>query len=135
LNLEPESAFISGVADLLVQALDKFMDNAASFCPVGAGIELGLAAVDDGWAISVENDGPPLPPEMQHRLFEPMVSLRTQTDEGVHLGLGLHVARLIGEFHGGSVAAQNRSSGNGVRFSLQLPALSPDDLSREPGLS
>ena len=124
LNLEPESAFVSGVADLLVQALDKFMDNAASFCPVGAGIELGLAAVDDGWAISVENDGPPLPPEMQHRLFEPMVSLREQAGQDVHLGLGLHVARLIAEFHGGAASAQNRSSGHGVRFSLRLPALS-----------
>jgi dedicated sortase system histidine kinase len=123
LKLEPASALVSGVADLLVQALDKFMDNAASFCPTGAAIVLELAAVENGWAISVENDGPPLPPEMQHRLFEPMVSLREQTGQDVHLGLGLHVVRLIAEFHGGAASAQNRSSGNGVRFSLRLPAL------------
>jgi dedicated sortase system histidine kinase len=127
LEIEPESAVVSGVADLLVQALDKFMDNAASFCPAGGSIQLGLMAENGGWAMRVANDGPPLPPEMQHRLFEPMVSLREQFGDDVHLGLGLHVARLIAEFHGGSVAAENRPTGDGVRFTLALPAAKAGD--------
>jgi dedicated sortase system histidine kinase len=127
LHIEPESARVSGVADLLVQALDKLMDNAASFCPAGGSIELGLVQEGNDWAITVDNVGPTLPPEMQHRLFEPMVSLRDQGGEEVHLGLGLHVARLVAEFHDGGITARNRPAMDGVRFTLTLPALSSDD--------
>jgi len=31
-----------------------------------------------------------------------------------HLGLGLYVARLIAEFHGGTITAENLPSGEGV---------------------
>ena len=122
-----ESATVSGVADLLVQALDKLMENAASFCPAGGVIELALAKDKNSWAISVENDGPPLPPEMQDRLFEPMVSVRDSSGNDVHLGLGLHIARLIAEFHGGSIIVANRSAGDGVRFTVLLPEMATDE--------
>ena len=36
-----------------------------------------------------------------------------------HLGLGLYVARLIAEGHGGRITAENADGG--VRFSLVLP--------------
>jgi len=38
-----------------------------------------------------------------------------------HLGLGLYVARLIAEFHGGSIAAANLADGSGVSVRLTLP--------------
>jgi signal transduction histidine kinase len=123
LNVQAESATVSGVGDLIVQALDKLLDNAVSFCPTGGRIELRLRATADGWEISVANEGPTLPPEMQNRLFEPMVSVREQGSEQVHLGLGLHVVRLISEFHRGKITARNLSAGNGVRIALTIPAV------------
>jgi dedicated sortase system histidine kinase len=126
LAIEVEEARVSGVADLLVQALDKLVDNAASFCPAGGEIRLGLDASDLGWDIYVDNAGPTLPPGVQSRLFEPMVSLREQGDNEVHLGLGLHVVRLISEFHRGHVSAQNLPEQSGVRFTLSLPAIQPE---------
>jgi two-component system, OmpR family, sensor histidine kinase ChvG len=38
-----------------------------------------------------------------------------------HLGLGLYVARLIAEFHGGSITAENLPTGDGVAISARLP--------------
>ena len=122
LRLAPESAVARGVPELIVQALDKLLENAASFCPDRGEITLALAPAGDAWAISVSNEGPALPAELQDHLFDPMVSLRDAATEGVHLGLGLHVVRLISDFHGGQVQAENLPDGGGVRFTLTLPA-------------
>ncbi len=127
LDLRHDTARVMAVADLVVQALDKLMENAASFSPNGGNITLGLERTTDSWVIGVDNDGPPLPPEMQHRLFEPMVSVRDQGGDEVHLGLGLHVAKLIAEFHDGALTARNRPSGNGVCVALSLPAITASD--------
>jgi dedicated sortase system histidine kinase len=127
LNMVAPSAMVSGVGDLIVQALDKLLDNAVSFCPAGGRIELQLRTAADGWEISVANEGPTLPPEMQNRLFEPMVSVREQVSEQVHLGLGLHVVRLISEFHGATLTAGNLPADNGVRIAMTLPAAHTQD--------
>jgi len=38
-----------------------------------------------------------------------------------HLGLGLYIARLIAEFHGGNVRADNRGDASGVVVTITLP--------------
>ena len=120
-------AWVSGVPELIVQALDKLMDNAASFCPEGGRITLRLMPGADVWELSVSNEGSPLPDELQERLFDPMVSLRQGESDGVHLGLGLHIVRLIAEFHRGLARAENLPDGAGVRVTLQVPAIGEDD--------
>jgi K+-sensing histidine kinase KdpD len=52
-----------------------------------------------------------------------MVSVRSARADGVpHLGLGLYVARLIVEFHGGALAAENLPGGRGVALEARLKA-------------
>jgi K+-sensing histidine kinase KdpD len=108
--------------DLIAQALDKLVENAASFSAVGATIAIALQREGAHWHLAVTNHGPPLPPELSSTLFEPMVSGRAHEDDEVHLGLGLHVARLICEYHGGSIEAANRQAPAGVTVTLKLPA-------------
>ena len=124
LDTPAPEAWISAVPELVVQALDKLMDNAASFCPAGGRISLQLARAAGSWELSVCNEGPPLPRELQERLFDPMVSLRQRESEAVHLGLGLHIVRLIAEFLQGAARAENLPDNSGVRITLQLPATS-----------
>ncbi len=127
LTVFPHRASVAAVPDLLVQALDKLMDNAAGFSPEGATIDLGLTAGRDGWELRVANAGPPLPPGLVERMFEPMVSAREESDGNVHLGLGLHVVRLIVEFHQGSVRAENLPDGAGVVIVVELPGEEYDE--------
>jgi dedicated sortase system histidine kinase len=122
-DIPSDGAWISCAPDLIVQALDKLMDNAASFCPVGGVIELCLAATVEGWEIRLCNEGPTLPSGLQDRLFNPMVSLREAQSNEVHLGLGLHIVRLIVEFHHGRVMAQNLPDNQGVVISILLPGM------------
>lgn len=124
LELQVDTAPASAVPELIVQALDKLMDNAASFCPVGGRITVRLGTAASQWELSVSNQGPPLPDALQESLFDPMVSVREKTSSGVHLGLGLHIVRLISEFHHGRVKAQNLPDNEGVQLSIYLPVSS-----------
>jgi dedicated sortase system histidine kinase len=126
LELPEGSAWTVGVAELVVQALDKLLDNAASFCPPGGRITVRLARAAQWWALSVSNEGPALPAELQEHLFDPMVSLRQSESGGVHLGLGLHIVRLIVDFHRGRVRADNLPAGDGVCVTMSFPAINPD---------
>ena len=126
LEIMGKRAEISGVPELIVQALDKLVDNAASFSAPGDAITIGLKPLANQWQLSVSNQGPRLPDELAHKLFDPMVSDRSGDSDSVHLGLGLHVARLICDYHGGTISAHNLEAPDGVRVTLSLPALEPN---------
>jgi signal transduction histidine kinase len=112
---------VSAAAELLVQMLDKLVDNAADFCPEGGRIILGLYQTPKQLILSVINDGPLLPEKMHTQLFDSLVSIRPEGQVTSHLGLGLHIVRLIAEFHRASVSARNRSDGSGVVFEVRFP--------------
>lgn len=108
--------------------LDKLVANAVHFAAPGSAVRVGLGLVEDGAAarLAVSNLGPPLPEEMRDRLFHSMVSLRKdRSGREPHLGLGLYVARLIAEFHGGSITAQTLPGADGVEVVVILPLTPP----------
>jgi two-component system, OmpR family, sensor histidine kinase ChvG len=117
---------VIGAPDLIAQMLDKLVANAAEFATNDAPIivRLSRSEVPTGAQVelAVANEGPPLPEAMQGRLFDSMVSVRTEhVGDEPHLGLGLYIVRLIAEFHGGSVQAENRPDGRGVVVTVTLP--------------
>ncbi|MBS0580171.1 MAG: hypothetical protein JSR36_13030 [Proteobacteria bacterium] len=112
---------LTGAPDLLVQMLDKLIDNAVDFSAPGALITVRLGATEAAVLIEVENPGPPLPPQLQGRLFESLWQSRVGRESDGHLGLGLYIVRLIAEFHGGQASATNLPDGRGVRLAVRLP--------------
>ena len=113
------SAAVHGSPELVIQMLDKLVDNAVDFTSPGDTIDVAVSLDNDNVVIAVTNPGPPLPEAMREELFGSMVSVRKdRTDE--HLGLGLYIARLIAEGHDGGIDAENVD--NGVRFTVTLPS-------------
>jgi dedicated sortase system histidine kinase len=122
LELPAGALQVSGGADLAAQLLDKLVENAVEFSRAGEPVRIALEAREGAALLAVENRGPPLPAAMRGRLFDSMVSLRTErAGEGPHLGLGLYVARLIAEFHGGTIEAADLPDGGGVAVRVRLP--------------
>ena len=107
---DAESIRLEGSPELLIQLLDKLIDNAISFSEEDDRIDIALEQLADGARLRVTNPGPPLPEKMRGRLFDSMVSLREGADNE-HLGLGLYIARLIAEGHNGTIRAENIESG------------------------
>jgi dedicated sortase system histidine kinase len=116
------AAIVHGSPDLIIQMLDKLVDNAVEFSAPGDAITITLDTEPQQVTIAVSNPGQPLPEKMRTQLFHSMVSVRSD-DSGKHLGLGLYIARLIAEGHGGSIDAENTDEG--VSFIIRLPKHGP----------
>ena len=118
-----DNTMLNAVPELLVQMMDKLVDNAVDFTPDNGSIHIVFSQHDKQFVIAVSNDGPLLPDNMQSQLFDNMVSMRDHSATQSHLGLGLHIVRLIVEYHQGSIVANNRDDGLGVCFTIKLPQL------------
>ncbi len=104
------------------QMLDKLIENGVDFSAVDNPITIRLSKENQQARISIMNEGPELPLELQEQIFDSMVSIRKKSNKKSHLGLGLYVARQIAEFHGGSIMAKNREDGiSGVAVTVALP--------------
>jgi len=121
LEVTAERGFALGSPDLLAQMLDKLVENAVDFAASGTPVRIFLGLKENLVILRIENQGPALPDSIRDSLFESMVSLRSDAFAGApHLGLGLYIARLIAEFHGGALCAENLPGGGGVAFEAQL---------------
>ncbi len=121
MKLPEHQVYINGSPDHIAQMLDKLVDNAVDFSAPGQQVSISLSVWHNEVIIKVMNIGKTLPEEMQERLFDPMVSIRPTGTVRSHLGMGLHIVRLIVDAHGGTATARNNEAENGVVFEITLP--------------
>lgn len=122
LDMESGPIFANGVPEYIAQMLDKLIANAVEFSYPDQPITVYCHTLRDHAVIKVSNAGPSLPAEMGDRVFDAMISVRPQEKQKQpHLGIGLHIARLITEFHGGQIRAENRKDREGVTVSVVIP--------------
>ncbi|HEX3948474.1 MAG TPA: ATP-binding protein [Steroidobacteraceae bacterium] len=123
LEVPADTCFARGAPDLMVQLLDKLVENAVDFCPSSGTITLRLERVQANYSLQVANDGPLIAQALMGRLFESLFEQRDGGEDKPHFGLGLYIVRLIAEFHGGTAVAANREDCSGVVFTITLPLI------------
>ena len=106
---------VQGDARLLSRVFSNLLGNAVEALG-SAGGRIGLEARRDGGrvVVSVEDDGPGVPPALLPRLFDPYFSAKSGGT-----GLGLAIVKKIVEEHGGNVTV--KSGPRGATFELRLP--------------
>jgi len=118
------AALVRGVGARLERVVENLLDNAVSFSPPDAPIEVSIDH-DGNWvSLSVSDHGPGIPAESREKVFERFHSVRPdEEDFGNHSGLGLAIGRAIAEAHDGTLSAHDRSDGApGACLRLRLPA-------------
>jgi two-component system, OmpR family, sensor histidine kinase ChvG len=148
--------FVLGHDSRLAQVVTNLIENACSFSEPGGTVHVALERasarrepegkqVCDHVVITVDDDGPGVPPHALERIFERFYTDRPSQGFGQNSGLGLSISRQIVEAHGGRIWACNRPTelaslrvgspdrddgdeitrhGAGARFVVELPAFS-----------
>jgi signal transduction histidine kinase len=101
----------------LKRCLTNLVDNALKFG------KRAMITVDDGDAlvVRVADEGPGIPEASLERVFEPFYRLESSRSRDTGgSGLGLSIARVIAQAHGGTLTLQNRPLG-GLTAELRLP--------------
>lgn len=119
---------VAGIESRLLQVLDNLLGNALSFSPKTAAITISLKPRDKQLVLSIEDEGPGIPPGKLESVFERFYSERPQHEDfGNHSGLGLAICKQIVEAHGGKIFAENITNNSGkvtgARFSVVLNRL------------
>jgi signal transduction histidine kinase len=111
-------AFVTGNAAHLARAVRNLLDNAERHAERSVVVTLGEA---DGRArLTVDDDGPGIPPEARQLVFERFTRLddaRTRSAGGA--GLGLAIAKDVVVRHGGTIRIDDAHPS---RFVVELPA-------------
>lgn len=101
------------------RAIENLLLNA--FRHAESHVVLAWEALPGLTRITVEDDGPGIPPEQREQVFEPFARVEESRDrESGGAGLGLAIVRRIVVGHGGDVRA-SASPGGGARFVIEWP--------------
>ena len=120
LRLAPELPPVFVDATLIVQVLTNLFDNIAKYTPAGTRVVVSAVAEPvQGVRVTIDDEGPGLPPGDPARLFD---KFQRGRDEGsvVGVGLGLAICQAIVRAHGGEIEAHRREPA-GARFTFTLP--------------
>ena len=105
---------ILGHDSRLGQVLNNLIENAISFSPEGSTVWVRARRVGADVEITIEDEGPGIPPKNIEKIFKRFYTDRPDPDEfGLNSGLGLSISRDIIMAHNGRIWAENRYAGDG----------------------
>jgi two-component system sensor histidine kinase ChvG len=118
----PQGGIVIGRDERLGQIFRNLIDNAVSFSPSNGTVTIAAHGADGSVRVSVEDEGPGIPPENLESVFQRFYTERpAEHGFGKNSGLGLSIARQIAEGVGGRIWAENREGQSGARFIVELP--------------
>lgn len=117
----PEGLVITGDSMRIEQALTNLVGNAVKYSPGGGPIRVSVAQQNGTARVSVRDEGIGIDPAEIGALGKPFArgSSRARTFSG--MGIGLYLARLVAERHGGSVTLRSEGEDKGTTATLELP--------------
>ena len=135
----PEAPVVAlGDPHRLHQVIANLLANARTHTPPGTRVETGLTVAGDRAVVTVADDGPGIPAEIQAHVFERFSRADTSrvravgAASGASTGLGLAIVAAVVEAHHGEVSVTS-TPGRTV-FSVRLP-LAPEPVSEDAAVS
>ncbi len=109
---------IRGDPQLLRELISNLIDNALRYGREKGRVTVGVR-VNERIVLSVEDDGPGIPPHWRASVFDRFIRLPGSRGEGC--GLGLAIVKEIAVLHGGNAEIGDSGTRKGVRISVWFP--------------
>ncbi len=117
-RIDLEEYEITANAELLRQVWLNLVENAIKFSPVGGRVELEIASTGAQFAVTVRNEGAPIPPDARERIFQKFYQAdESHSAEGN--GIGLAIVKRIVDLHDGRIEVTSEDGFNS--FTVCLP--------------
>lgn len=115
IEVEQEHQQLMGNVNAIASALSNLVLNAVQIVGKGAQIDVFFRPVNNELKISVQDNGPGVPTELQQKIMEPFFTTRSQGT-----GLGLAVVQMVCRAHKGRLELISEPD-DGACFTLCLP--------------
>lgn len=119
LMLTTELAVISGEPSLLVRLIANLLDNAIKYSPKGSRVAVTVHTDGPFAVLTVEDDGPGIPPDRRAAVLGRAVRGADSTTPG--LGLGLALVAAVVRRHDADLTLATGHSGCGLRVESRFP--------------
>lgn len=103
---------VDASAEALNDVMSNLIVNAIDAAPQGGQVNVNVAWIGSKCEISVEDDGPGIPPDMQEKVLQPFFTTKAK---GTGLGLAIVVKR-VSEFSGELKCISPAKDGGGTKF-------------------
>ena len=117
----PASLPVQGDQTRIEQLLMNLVGNAVKYSPAGGEVRVTLMADGTAAEIAIADAGIGIPPEELTRLGHAFVRGGGRAETFTGMGIGLYVARLVAEAHGGSLRIASDGDSKGTTVHVRLP--------------
>jgi len=122
MQADPPSVTVAVDGKRITRALVNLIGNALKFTPAGGRVDVSVSVIGDECEIAVADTGIGIPKDQLQSIFERFQQVGTQARRSTGVGLGLYIARLIADAHGGRIWAESEPPA-GSTFRLRLPLI------------
>jgi heavy metal sensor kinase len=119
--------WVNGDRDHLTRLFLNLLDNAMQYTPQGGALRLTATTEGEQIVAIVEDTGRGIAPEDLPHVFDRFYRADKARTSGSqdHAGLGLSIAQVIAQAHGGRITVESRL-GEGSRFTVNMPRVRPE---------
>ncbi len=118
----------------LTQVFSNLLSNAGRYTPAGGRISVMARRENEEIVVRVRDSGVGIDPSLLPHVFDLFIQgVRGPDRSEGGLGLGLSIARMLLELHGGALSAFSEGVGEGSEFVARLPVAKPSGASRATG--